>query len=147
MSASPSPNSGYPTKNPNVPKASTLSRHGGKILGTGLAVGLTYAYFVMKPPRPDGSEASVNPFRTQGVENIEKAYQRGGATSTHTKAYGGTTQGQTDDVLRQWKGAQSGTGKEKGFSEEHMGDEQRGKAKNIVGDKFQEMKYGDSKGK
>ena len=88
----------------------------------------------------------MNPMRTQGVQNIEGAYQSGGATSTHTKAYGGTNLGQKEDVPRMGPG-QHGTDKEKGMEEEGLGDEQRPGQTNKVGEKFKDMKYGVAKDK
>ncbi len=88
-----------------------------------------------------------NPLRTVGVQNIEGAYQSGGATSTHTKAYGGTPQGQKEDVGRMGDG-QFGTNKEKGLdSQEGLGDDQRPGSTNKVGEKFKDMKYGVGKDK
>lgn len=65
-----------------------LSRHASKLAVGGLGLVGYYAYTAAKPPKPAG-HTEANPLRTPGVKNIESAYQRGGATSTHTKAYGG----------------------------------------------------------
>lgn len=108
-----------PGKGPVNPN--NLGRYGPRILLGGLALGLTYTYFVTRAPKPTGTPVP-NPLRTPGVQNIEGAYQSGGATSTHTKAYGGTSLGEKDDVPRRGQG-NYGTGKEKGFKEEGLGDE------------------------
>jgi hypothetical protein len=42
---------------------------------------------------------------------------------------------------------QSGTGHRKGHDEEGIGEEQRPSQPNVVGEKWNEMKYGTSKGK
>ena len=145
MSASSSPqNPGTPRHNPNIRKASALSRFGPRILAGGTVLGLVYAYYATKPPVPGGTPAPPNPLRTPGVQNIEGAYQSGGATSTHTKGYGGTPLGQKSDVPRD---GNHGSAKEKGFDEEDLGADQRPNAGGKVGDKWNEMKYGNSKGK
>jgi hypothetical protein len=144
MSASPSPpNPGQPRKGPTTPQPTNLARFGPRILLGGVLLGVTYTYFATRVPKPHGTPVS-NPFKTPGVKNIEEAYQSGGATSTHTKAYGGTPLGQKDDLAR---GGQFGTGKERGFEEEYIGEAQRPTQPNKVGEKFNEMKYGDPKGK
>lgn len=118
-----------------------LGRHSSKIALGVLGLAGVYLYTSRRPPQPTGTP-SANPMRTPGVQNIEGAFQKGGATATHVKAYGGTTQGQKDDVMRE---GNSGTAREKGFKDERgMGDEQRseGSAKGKVGEKWDEMKYG-----
>jgi hypothetical protein len=67
---------------------SFLSRHASKLAVGAVGVGGYLLYTSVQPPKPAGHFES-NPLRTPGVQNIESAYQRGGATSTHTKAYGG----------------------------------------------------------
>lgn len=137
-----SPN--QPGKGPVNPN--NLGRYGPRILLGGLALGITYTWFVTRAPKPEGTPMP-NPLRTVGVQNIEGAYQSGGATSTHTKAYGGTPQGQKEDVGRMGDG-QFGTNKEKGLdSQEGLGDDQRPGSTNKVGEKFKDMKYGVGKDK
>ncbi|ETN38687.1 uncharacterized protein HMPREF1541_06724 [Cyphellophora europaea CBS 101466] len=120
-----------------------LGRHSSKLLLGGLSLGGVYAFYAYRAPQPKGTY-EPNPMRTPGVQNIEKAYQRGGATSTHTVAHGGTTQGQTNDLTRD----NAGTSRPKGFDDEPrgMGDEQRtdGQMKGKVGETFDKMKYGTS---
>jgi hypothetical protein len=120
-----------------------LARYGPRLLLGSLAIGVTYAYFVTRPPKPQGTPA-INPMRTPGVKNIEGAYQSGGATATHTKAYGGTVQGEKDDLRR---AGMHGTGQPQGMGEEGIGDDQRPGAANKVGEKFKDMKYGAGKDK
>jgi hypothetical protein len=57
-----------------------------------------------------GASSDTNLLRTPAVQNVEGAYQKGGATSTHTKAYGGTPLGVKSDVTRDG----AGTGKPQG---------------------------------
>ena len=125
-------------------RPTALSRYGPRILASGTAIGLIYAYYATKPPAATGTPNTPNPLRTPGVKNIEGAYQKGGATSTHTKGYGGTPLGQKTDVPRQ--GGNYGSGKENGFDEEHLGSEQRPTVSK-VGEKWNEMKYGNGKDK
>jgi hypothetical protein len=78
------------------------------------------------------------------VRNVENAYQNGGATATHTKAYGGTIQGRKGDgPMRD----QSGTDKPNGFQEEGIGEEQRPNQPTVVGKKWNEMTSGSSTAK
>ncbi len=103
-----------------------------------------YTYYATKAPPIPGSPAPPNPLRTAGVANIEGAYQKGGATSTHTKGYGGTPLGQKSDVPRD---GNYGSAKEKGFDAEGLGSDQRPAAAGKAGEKWNEMKYGNAKGK
>ena len=105
----------------------------------GLSVVTYTTYRAYRPDQPTGTP-DINPLRTPGVQNIEGAYQKGGATATHTKAYGGTKLGQKDDIMKDG----GGTARPKGFEADGMGDEQRahGTMKGKVGEKFDEMKYG-----
>ena len=59
----------------------------------GLQVGKCLYYMALLTQLMLGAP-SVNPLRTPGVKNIEDAYSNGGATTTHTPAYGGTKLGQ-----------------------------------------------------
>ena len=138
------PNPGSPRHNPNIPKPSNLRKFGPGILVGGTLIGVLYAYQVSRPPTVAGKPLPPNPLKTPGVKNIEGAYQSGGATSTHTKAYGGTTLGKKDDIQRE---GQSGTAKEKGFEEDHLGHDQRADQPIGIGKAWEEMKYGDKKGK
>jgi len=145
MSAGPSPpNPGQPRNNPNIPKPSALRRLGPALAAGALAAGLAYTFFSTRAPAPPGTPPP-NPLRTPGVKNVEQAYQNAGATATHTKAYGGSVQGQKDSpVLREG----GGTGKEKGFdSHEGIGDSQRPWPKTKAGEAFDTMNYGQEKGK
>ncbi|KPI45765.1 uncharacterized protein AB675_472 [Cyphellophora attinorum] len=121
-----------------------LREHFPKIfVGVVGAIGVA-TYMGTRPPKPVGTP-SANPLKTPGVANIEGAYQKGGATSTHTKAYGGTTLGQKDDVMKE----NSATARPKGMDFEGAGDEQRrhGSEKGKPGEAFTGMNYGTSKGK
>lgn len=133
---------GLPNSPPQAKAPTNLARYGPRLLLGSIAIGVTYAYLVTRPPKPQGTP-SMNPMRTPGVQNIEGAYQSGGATATHTKAYGGTVQGQKDDLRR----AATGTGKQDGVGEAHIGDDQRPGITNKVGEKFKDMKYGAAKDK
>ena len=86
-------------------------------------MGVGYTYFAVRQPKPKGTPGPV-PFKTPGVENIEGAYQSGGATSTHTKAYGGTGLGQKDDAPRTGDG-KFGTGRNMGMEHENIKDQQK----------------------
>jgi hypothetical protein len=150
---------------------SFISRHGSKLAVGGLGVGGYFLYTSMQPPKPKG-HYEVNPLRTPGVKNVEGAYQRGGATSTHTKAYGGklahfmssgiyhhvlrpsgcsdrnigTQLGKKDDVPVE----NLGTGRPRGFTDARgMGDEQRpdGSRKTKIEETFDDMKYGNKSDK
>ena len=143
MSGSPN----QPGKGPVNPN--NLGRYGPRILLGGIALGLGYTYFATGAPKPQGTPMP-NPLRTPGVKNIEGAYQSGGATSTHTKAYGGTPQGQKGDQgdVKREGDIGYGTSKEKGFeSQEGMASDQRPGSENIVSEKFKDMKYGVGKDK
>jgi len=132
-------------KHPNGPRAANaLGRYGPRALLGTVALGGIYFYMSAAPPKPEGTYVP-NPMKTPGVRNIEGAYQRGGATSTHTKAYGGTPQGQKTDITRE----NAASDKPKGFSEGGMGDEQRSasQTKGKIGDTWSDMKYGDSRDK
>jgi hypothetical protein len=79
----------YPQSTMATPQTRNfLSRHASKLAVGGLGIAGYYIYTVNQPPKPKG-HYETNPMRTPGVQNIETAYQRAGATSTHTKAYGG----------------------------------------------------------
>jgi hypothetical protein len=84
-----------------------LGRHSSKLALGALGLGGLYMYQASRPPKPAGAPADTNLLRTPAVKNIEGAYQNGGATSTHTKAYGGTPLGVKSDVMRD----DAGTGK------------------------------------
>lgn len=66
-----------------------LSRHASKLALGCVGVAGYYIYSSNAVPKPKGHK-ETNPMSTPGVKNVEGAYQRAGATSTHTKAYGGT---------------------------------------------------------
>lgn len=89
------PNPGAPKARPNVQRPNAFLRRPGLIVTT-LALGTAAYLYMNKPPTPH-DEPFVTA-RTTGVKNIEKAYTNAGATPTHTKAYGGTTQGDKDSV-------------------------------------------------
>ncbi|KIW12359.1 hypothetical protein PV08_09636 [Exophiala spinifera] len=100
----------------------------------GVAAGLLY--FALPARWPEF-------FKTPGVRNIERAYQNGGATSTHTKAYGGTIQGRADETMRD----NAGTSVPEGFAKEGIGHDQRPEPLTKFGEKWNEFHYGHPKGK
>jgi len=79
-----------------------------------------------------------NGFKTPGIGNIEKAYGAGGATHTHTPAFGGTKRGDEHDVDPK----DGGASKTKFSVGAGMGDEQRPAQPTALGQNFNEMKYG-----
>lgn len=141
----PNPGAGAPkSKGPKPPATSQLARFGPQILLGGVAIGAAYAFFATRAPAPQGSPQPINPLRTPGVVNIEKAYANGGATTTYQPAYGGSTQGSKGaDGLR--RGGASGV--KDGMNDEHIGEQQRPVQPGVVGEKFHEMKYGSKTGK
>ena len=82
--------------------------------------------------------------KTIGVQNIEKAYGRGGATSTHTKAYGGTIQGETSDGPMREGGS---TGSLNAYDQEGIGEDQRPGAQLKVEEAWNKTMLGNEKGK
>ena len=143
--APPNPSAGAPkSKGPKLPATSQLARFGPQILLGGVAIGAAYAFFATRAPAPQGSPQPINPLRTPGIVNIEKAYANGGATTTYQPAYGGSPQGSKGaDGLR--RGGASGV--KDGMNDEHIGEQQRPVQPGVVGEKFQEMKYGSKTGK
>lgn len=117
--------------------ASFLRQHASKVVLGVVALAGVSAYSANRPAKPTGTPAP-NPLKTPGVQNIEGAYQKGGATSTHTKAYGGTTLGSKDDVMKD----NGGTARPRGFDDHPggTGDEQRPDAqrKGKIGEAFDE---------
>lgn len=85
----------------------------------------------------------MNPLRTPGVQNIEKAYSNGGGTATHQPAYGGTKLGDNSQHLREG----GASGRKEGFKDDGIGEEQRPVQPNATGKMFNDMKYGSEKGK
>lgn len=146
MSAGPAPpNPGTPRKAPGsgISTPTALARYGPRILLGGVALGAAYTFFATRAPGPPGTPGA-KPFSTSGVKNIESAYTNAGATSTHTKAYGGTQQGDKKDENLKEGG---GTGHPKGFEQDNIGEEQRPVQPNKVGKAFNDMKYGSEKSK
>ncbi|KAJ9606178.1 hypothetical protein H2200_009139 [Cladophialophora chaetospira] len=87
--------------------------------------------------------APAEGFKSTGIQNVEKAYQRGGATSTHTKGYGGTPQGATNDAMRE--GGSSGN--PNAYDKEGLGEDQRPSSKTKVEETFNKTMLGNEKGK
>ncbi|KEF63052.1 uncharacterized protein A1O9_01028 [Exophiala aquamarina CBS 119918] len=141
MSAGPAPpNPGAPKKPLRAPSAS--SGFGRRLALGGAAVALVYALLPARSPKPAG--APVDAFKTPGVKNIERAYTNGGATPTHTKAYGGTIQGKgTDGTPRE----SSGTNQAAGFDRPGFGSDQRPQQPTKAEALFSEIQYGSAKGK
>ncbi|KIX97876.1 uncharacterized protein Z520_06654 [Fonsecaea multimorphosa CBS 102226] len=93
---------------------------GRRIALGGVVVGAALYFWPQASPGVPG--APVTTFKTTSVQNVEKAYANGGATSTHTKAYGGTVQGQKQDgPMREG----SATNNPKGYQQEGIGHDQR----------------------
>lgn len=141
MSAGPAPpNPGMPRKAPGAPTGG--GRFGRRLALGGIAVAVVYALLPARAPQPAGTPSTT--FKTPGVRNVENAYANGGATTTHTKAYGGSIQGQKGEAgLRE----NSGTNKPAGFEHDGIGEEQRPIQPTKVGEAWNEFKYGSPKGK
>lgn len=141
MSAGPSPpNPGTPKKPVGAP--STGSGFGRRFALGGVAIALVYALLPARSPKPAGS--TVDAMKPPGVKNIERAYTNGGATPTHTKAYGGTVQGKgLDAPLREG----SGTNQPGGFDQPDFGSDQRSARPTKGEEVFNEIQYGSAKGK
>ncbi|KAI1613923.1 hypothetical protein EDD37DRAFT_478258 [Exophiala viscosa] len=105
---------------------------------------LTAVYFVLPNRSPQPPGVSADSFKTPGVKNIEKAYQSGGATATHTKAYGGTVQGERGAETPREGGA---TGAPGGYNQEGVGFDQRPGPMSGAGAKWNEIQYGSAKGR
>jgi len=84
--------------------------------------------------------------RTTGVQNIEKAYTNAGATPTHTKAYGGTQQGDKESVHLKEGGGTGASTKVSPFEKPGMGDEQRPQPASKGGEIFDQTMTGSHKG-
>lgn len=138
-----SSNTGQHKSGPATPRPSSGPRFGRGALLAGLGLGLLYAVLPAKSPKPAGSPPS-DLSKTPGVKNVENAYANGGATKTHTKAYGGTVQG-TKGASGLREGA--ATDKPKGFDHEGLGEDQRSRDPLKIGQAWNEFKYGNAKGK
>jgi hypothetical protein len=103
--------------------------------------GLLYLWPKASPGVPGAPIAGI---KTTGVQNIENAYRRGGATSTHTIAYGGTVQGQASDAPMREGGS---TGKPKPYDQEGIGEDQRPSSKMAPEKALNKTMYGNEKGK
>lgn len=119
---------------PDMPSSKNTRPSGGR-LGprlaiVGVAASAAYLYF----------RYSEKPLHNGAVTGIEKAYSAGGATPTHTPAYGGTPRGNPDDH----KIRDGGAGKQK-FEVEGM--EQRPGDRNVAKKQWDKMKYGSEEGK
>jgi len=84
--------------------------------------------------------------KTPGINNIEKAYTNSGATPTHTKAYGGTTQGDKNSVYIREGGGTGADKKNSPFDKPGMGDEQRPSPASKPGEIFDQTMTGSHKG-
>lgn len=146
MSAGPAP------PNPNTPKKSpytkpVLQRFRPSYIATAVAL-LGTAYFYYSKPATPRDEPAIK-LTTPGITNIEKAYTNAGATPTHTKAYGGTTQGDKESVYTREGGAAGGTGADGSspFSKPGRGDDQRPANQTKGGQIFDQTVAGSYKGK
>lgn len=145
MSAGPAPpNPGTPKRNPNAPNPSMFAKYPGRF-ATGAALGVTaFLYFNYAATPRDSPAMSM---KTPGVGNIEKAYTNAGATPTHTKAYGGTQQGDNSSVHIRDGGGTGESTKQSPFEKEGMGDEQRPAPATKGGEIFDQTMLGSHKGK
>lgn len=141
MSAGPAPpNPGAPKKPVGSPSAA--SGFGRRFALGGIAVAVVYALLPARSPKPLGSP--VDAIKPPGVKNIERAYTNGGATPTHTPAYGGTVQGKgLDGQTREI----SGTNRPAGFNHPGFGSEQHKEQPTKAEEVFNEIQYGSSTGK
>lgn len=111
---------------------------------TGAALGVTaYLYLNYAATPRDNPSMSM---KTTGVSNVEKAYTNAGATPTHTKAYGGTHQGDKNSVYIREGGGTGETKKLSPFDKEGMGDEQRPRPASKGGEIFDQTMLGSHKG-
>jgi len=112
---------------------------------TSAALGITaYLYFNYAATPRDSPAITL---KTPGVSNIEKAYTNAGATPTHTKAYGGTTQGDKKSVYLREGGGTGESKKVSPFEKEGMGDEQRPQPATKAGEIFDQTMVGSHKGR
>jgi len=95
-------------------------------------------------PGIPGAPTAGKGLKSQGVTNVEKAYERGGATSTHTKGYGGTIQGKEGEARLREGG---GTGKPEGHDTEGHGSDQTNDASTKVEKAWAKTMVGNEKGK
>lgn len=140
------PKSSPATDLPRKPGSSS-ARFVGPVAVGALALGVVYTYYTYRAPKVPGS-VSANPLRTPGVRNIENAYANGGATRTHTPAYGGTTQGSKgtrDQGAALREGGASGSQLPKNFDTEGVGEDQRSSEKGLK--IWNDYKYGNDKSK
>ncbi|KAK5943316.1 hypothetical protein PMZ80_004323 [Knufia obscura] len=145
MSAGPAPaNPGAPRKSNKAPNPSMFAKYPGRF-ATGAALGVTAFLYMNYAATPRDNPAMS--FKTPGVSNIEKAYTNGGATPTHTKAYGGTTQGDKSSVYIREGGGTGESKKQSPFEKEGMGDEQRPWPASKPGEIFDQTMTGSHKGK
>ncbi|EXJ96120.1 hypothetical protein A1O1_01246 [Capronia coronata CBS 617.96] len=134
------PNPSQGRHKPGVPRGS--GSLGRRLALGGLTLGLVYAVWPKSSPQPGGTPS--NAFKTQGVRNVENAYENAGATATGTKAYGGTIQGKKESGAYREGGS---TGNPKGYDQEGIGEDQRPSSPTKIGESFNEFKYGSPKGK
>lgn len=114
------------------------------IAAAGLVFGAAVYLWPKASPGIPGAPSPTSALKTTGVENVEKAYTRAGATATHTKAYGGTIQGQAQDGALREGGS---TNKPNAFEQEGMGEDQRGSAQSPPERAWKKTMYGSEKGK
>ena len=103
---------------------------------------LLYLWPKASPGIP-GAPTAGGGLKTTGIQNVEKAYQRGGATSTHTKAYGGTPLGQTNDGMREG----GSTGNPNAYDQDSIGEDQRPSNQMKVEKAWNKTMLGNEKGK
>jgi len=143
MSGNAPANPGAPKRNPKAPNPSIFAKRGG-LIATTAALGITAFLYLNYSPTPRDTPAVS--MRTTGVQNIEKAYTNSGATPTHTKAYGGTQQGDKNSVHLKEGGGTGESTKLSPFEKGGMGDEQRPKPASKAGEIFDQTMLGSHKG-
>jgi len=104
---------------------------------------LLYIWPKASPGIP-GAPSGGTGLKTTGMQNIEKAYGKGGATSTHTKAYGGTIQGEANDGPMREGGS---TGSPNAYDQDGVGEDQRPGGQLGVEKAWNKAMLGNEKGK
>lgn len=137
-------NPGTPKVNSKAPNPSMAARRPG-LIAAGVALGAGAIAYFMFPATPRSEPAAS--FRTTGVQNIEKAYTNAGATSTHTKAYGGTKMGDKENEGLKEGGASGHKEFDPMKQKEGLGDDQRPWIPSKAGEIFDKTMTGSSKGK
>ncbi|KAF2876406.1 hypothetical protein BDV95DRAFT_602393 [Massariosphaeria phaeospora] len=105
-----------------------------KLFMAGGAVGFTY-YLVMR------QHWFPNPYKTQGVSNIEQRWTAGGGTPTHTP--GAATELGSQSIEARQEGGHKGIGTQR-FADDHSNQKD---TEGLLPRKFKEAQYNDPRGK